>query len=99
MGIMVKTAHVYSIRKQSTPIPGGGTAWVVGKLDEDFNPVDIYTVTEKTNQDKVVYHCSCPAYKDLCKHIHWVKALKLRMNREPGLTSGLFNPATNNWDK
>ena len=96
--MMVNVLYKYSIQKSSTPAANGSTMWVIGKIDEDGNPVQTYTVTETTYESRNDYVCSCPSYKPLCKHVHWVKGLKMLINREPTRTGGIFNPATNDWE-
>lgn len=103
---MVKTAFNYVVRKSS--LPNGNSSnlsnWDVFKVDEDMNAASSYRVIEgysrKTKDDGtpvVEYFCSCPAYKNLCKHVVWVKSLKLHMQADEAITGGRFNPATNGW--
>lgn len=103
---MVKTAFNYVVRKSS--LPNGNTSnlpvWDVFKVDEDMNSAASYRVIEsysrKTKDDGtpvIEHHCSCPAYKNLCKHVVWVKSLKMNIARDETITGGKFNPATNTW--
>lgn len=103
---MAKTAFNYVVRKSS--LPNGNTSnlpvWDIFKVDEDLNAANTYRVIEsysrRTNDDGsaiLEYTCSCPAYKKLCKHIVWVKSLKMHMKVDEAITGGRFDPSDNSW--
>lgn len=94
---MVNVLHTYAVRKSSLPNASGGQTWDVIKIDDDMNMSAAYRVVEVRKGELTDYHCSCPAYKALCKHIHWVKSLKLAINRDERIIGGKFNPADHSW--
>ncbi len=96
---MVKVAHTYTIRESALTNEAGQKFWDMHKVDEDFNAESSYRIIEIPKNGVIEYYCSCPAYKSLCKHIHWLKALKLKINRDATIIGGVFNPAKNDWDR
>lgn len=95
------TLYRYTVRKSALPNPLSDLQnWDVYKVDNDFNAAATYRVIESmsTRRDGTIeYTCSCPAWKDLCKHVHWVKSLKLKMKSNPDIIGGKFDPSNHEW--
>src|SRR5262245_34599704 len=98
---MVKTLYTYRIaqtRKGKDSLPSFEPPYSVAKLDADLELVAEYMVhveRHKYKDDERVFVCTCPSYKAICKHVHWVKAFRRRQesSAEP-LSCAYFNPAT-----
>lgn len=94
---MVKTAFHYRITYEARATP---PRYRVSKLDNDLEVHAVYDVfmerrTTGREEEEFVYICGCPAYKPLCKHVHWVKAFRLRTKGRNDVSCAYFDPALN----
>jgi len=84
----------YLIRKDARP---DIIQWNCFKFDPDDEHLETYHVIETLNKGTIEYTCTCPAYKALCKHIHWVKYLRQKIKHDPHITGGRFFPKEGTW--
>jgi len=94
------TAFEYMIRRDTSF--SMGERYLVVKADaKTSEPIQIYNVLrvqKRGHPNQHELHCSCPAYKAVCKHHHMVNAFRLFRDRDKTgqkVAAGLFNPSDN----
>src|SRR5436190_16606706 len=93
------TRYEYLIRRDVT-FRTGGERYLVVKADaKTSEPVEFYNVVrvqKRGHPDQYELHCSCPAYKAVCKHHHMVNAFRLARDRDKTgkkVAAAIFNPS------
>lgn len=87
--------NVYLIRLDRRP---DVVQYNVFKLDRDGECEQTYTVLQTIKAGQLEYICGCPAYKALCKHIHWVKFLRQKMLKDTSIVGGRHFPKEGTWE-
>lgn len=69
----------------------------INKFDPDDDHLDSYYIIVTTKDGQREYICSCPAYKALCKHIHWTKHYVRQVEKDPTILRGRYFPKDGTW--
>lgn len=69
----------------------------VYKLDADDEHVNTYNIIVTIKDGQREYNCSCPAYKALCKHVHWAKKLWADEQKDPAIIGVMHYPKDGTW--
>ncbi len=75
----------YSIHRMAKP---NNLCFSVGKLDGDLNPLNTYYISPAPS-GKNKYMCTCPSYRQPCKHIGYLNKF---INENKLDTGDLLNP-------